>query len=59
MDGEPDDDGTNGVVTLDDGDGKPYAFRRRTKQINYAIPPPPENVRQVKGQEALHSGSRP
>ncbi len=55
-DGEPDDDGANGVVALDDGDGKPYAFRRRTKQINYAIPPPLEEVRPVKGPSKQSKG---
>lgn len=33
----------------DDGGGKTYSFRRRTKQINYAIPPPLEEVRPTKG----------
>ncbi len=45
-----------GSVALDDGDGKPYAFRRRTKQINYAIPPPLEEVRPVKGPSKQSKG---
>ncbi|KLO08586.1 AAA-domain-containing protein [Schizopora paradoxa] len=53
-DGEPD-DGANGV-TLEDPDGKPYAFRRRTKQINYAIPPPLEEIRPAKGPSKQNKG---
>lgn len=53
-DGEPD-DGANGEI-LDGGDGKPYAFRRRTKQINYAIPPPLEEIRPAKGPSKPNKG---
>lgn len=41
--GEADHDNEGGV------EGKTYSFRRRTKQINYAIPPPLEEVRPIKG----------
>ncbi|KAI5988685.1 AAA-domain-containing protein [Pisolithus orientalis] len=43
--GEPDPDAEGeGEVEVEQEDGRPYAFRRRTK-INYAVPPPLEELK--------------
>ncbi|KAI0313571.1 hypothetical protein OF83DRAFT_522786 [Amylostereum chailletii] len=43
MDMDADMDGEGDVEIIDESDGKPYALRRRAK-VNYAIPPPLEEI---------------